>query len=127
MLNEATLGILLLALVIGWFWLDALRAREMATGIAQRACKAHGLQLLDQTVALQRIRPQWAAGGLRFHRIYRFEISSEGVDRCAAQLALLGIDLQWIDLHKPQSSLDAARAAAPHLPEAFDIDLPNRD
>jgi hypothetical protein len=98
MLNEEALGILLATLVVGFIWLDALRAHEMAVAIARRSCRARGLQLLDQTVALQRVRPRWGARGLQLHRVYRFEVSHDGVDRCAAGLALAGIDLEWIDL-----------------------------
>jgi hypothetical protein len=127
MLNEEALSVLFLALVIGWFWLDALRAREMAIGIAKRACKARGLQLLDQTVALQRIRPRWTGTGVRFLRIYRFEISSAGVDRYVARLALLGIDLQWIDLAQPQSTPEATRGTPPRSPEVFDVRPSDRD
>jgi hypothetical protein len=125
MLNEATLSVLLLVLVIGWFWLDSLRAREMAIGIARRTCSTRGLQLLDQTVALQRIRPRWAIQGLRFHRIYRFEVSCEGFDRCTAQLALLGIELQWIDVRQPHSTLESSRVTvhgAPGAPDVFRSD-----
>lgn len=97
-MNEEVLALLFVTFLLGGVWLDALRAREMAVGVARRSCKARGLQLLDQTVALQRMRLRWTGQGVRIYRSYRFEVSSDGIDRHPARLALLGIDLQWIDL-----------------------------
>lgn len=84
--------------LLGWFWLDSLRAREIATGICRAACKQYDVQFLDQTVALCRLRPQRTSEGIRFRRTYRFDFSEEGVGRRSGYLVLLGLDVETIFL-----------------------------
>ena len=45
----AVVGLILGLLLLGWFWLDSLRARELATEICRAACRQRDLQFLDQT------------------------------------------------------------------------------
>lgn len=101
------LSALLAVLGIGWFWLNAARAREMAVGLAQRACKERGVQLLDQAVALRRLGLRWRAQGLRIRRVYRFDFSEEGVGRRTGYLVLLGLQLVDLSLGLPELSDDA--------------------
>ena len=73
-----------LILVLGGFyiWHDALKAREQAHALSRRVCAQAGVQLLDQTIALQRIGiARGADGWLHLRRRYRFEISTDGTDR----------------------------------------------
>jgi hypothetical protein len=82
---------LLLALVVGWFWIDTLGAREVALAAGQRACEAEGVQFLDWTVAQSRIRlGRDDAGQVRVHRVYDFEYSESGSDRRHGSVTLLG-------------------------------------
>jgi hypothetical protein len=98
----------ILALVLlGWFWLDSLRARELATGISRAACQRRDLQFLDQTVALVRIGLRRTAGGLRLRRVYRFDFSEEGVGRRSGYLILIGIELVELSLGLPDRPADA--------------------
>ena len=85
---------LLIVFLVGWLWLDTLRAREMALGLVRRACDRRGVQLLDQTVALGRLGLRWTARGLRLRRAYRFEYSDEGVGRQTGHLVLVGLQLE---------------------------------
>jgi hypothetical protein len=98
---------LLLVLGGGWLWLDGARAREMAVGLAQRACRERGVQLLDQAVALRRISLRWRRQGIRVRRVYRFEFSEEGVGRRTGYLVLSGLQLEDLSLGLPQASADA--------------------
>ncbi|MBK1705461.1 DUF3301 domain-containing protein [Halochromatium glycolicum] len=98
---------LLLVLGVGWFWLDSARAREMAVGLAQRACRERDVQMLDQAVALRRIGLRWLQRGLRVRRVYRFEYSEEGIGRRTGYLVLLGLQLEELSLGLPQVSTDA--------------------
>lgn len=66
-----SLWAIFILLLIGWYWLDSLRARELALGICRAACEQRALQLLDQTVALRRLRLRWTADGIRLRRTYR--------------------------------------------------------
>lgn len=103
---ESLLALLALFLV-GWFWLDSLRAREIATGIGRAACARRGLQFLDQTVALYHLGVRRRPEGLRWRRVYRFDFSEEGVGRHTAYLILVGVDLEELSLGSPQHPTDA--------------------
>jgi hypothetical protein len=93
--------------VLGWFWLDSLRAREIALGICRAACERRELQLLDQAVALRRLRPAWGPEGLRLRRVYRFDFSEEGVGRRTGYLVLRGIGLEELSFGLPGEVEDA--------------------
>jgi len=101
-----TIPIILLIAAIGWFWLDSLRAREIALGICQAACEQRHVQFLDQTVALRRLSVRWPPQGLRFRRVYRFDYSEEGVGRRTGSLVMLGLDLVEISLGLPADPRD---------------------
>lgn len=74
-----------------WFWVDALRAREAAMAAVRRACTRHDVQLLDETVALIRLRlGRDTSGRVGWRRRYRFEFSNEGDNRSSGELELLG-------------------------------------
>jgi hypothetical protein len=98
---------LLMLLLAGWFWLDALRARELAVVLSRRACEERGLQFLDQAVALRRMGLRWTGQGLRLRRVYRFEFSEEGTGRRTGHLVLVGLRLQELSLGLPTDPQDA--------------------
>ncbi len=82
---------LLLLLACTWLVWDNLRAREAAIAASRGLCKAEGLQLLDDTVAMQSLRPARDNGGrLRLKRIYVFEYSDTGNDRHQGSVTLIG-------------------------------------
>jgi hypothetical protein len=94
-------------LLLGWFWLDSLRARELATGICRAACDERDFQFLDQAVALQRIGVTRTPNGLRLRRVFRFDFSEEGVGRRSGYVVLRGIDLEALSLGLPDQPRDA--------------------
>ena len=96
-----------LLLLLGWFWLDSLRAREIAVGICQAACAQRDLQFLDQAVALHRLGLAWRAEGLRLRRVYRFDFSEEGVARRNGYLVLRGLHLEELSFGLPNQTGDA--------------------
>jgi hypothetical protein len=98
---------ILFAVLVGWFWLDSLRAREIALGVCQAACAQRQVQFLDQTVALKKLSLRWPAQGLRLRRVYRFDFSEEEVGRQTGSLIMLGQDLVEISLGLPQHPTDA--------------------
>ncbi len=94
-------NLLLLALLSAgvWFWLDSLNARERAITAAQHACRSIGVQLLDQTVALSSMKPaRNNQGRLVLRRIYSFEFSAQGVERCNGRAILRGQVLEQVQL-----------------------------
>ncbi len=97
---------ILALLLLGWFWLDSLRARELAIGICRAACEQRGVQFLDQTVALRRLAVRRTQDGLRLRRVYRFDFSEEGVGRRNGYLVILGLDLESLSLGLPDQPAD---------------------
>lgn len=98
---------ILALLLLGWFWLDSLRAREIAIGICRAACEQRSLQFLDQTVALVRLGLRRTGEGLRLRRVYRFDFSEEGVGRRSGYAILVGMDLEELSLGLPDHPADA--------------------
>lgn len=83
----------------GWFLWDSLQAREAANAAIRPACRAHGLLFLDDTVALERLRPQRnSEGQLRIERVYRFDYSDTGQNRCRGSVTLVGGQVMAVDL-----------------------------
>jgi len=90
---EALLPLLLI--LCGFYvWHAALKAREQARAICQELCARARVQLLDQSVALQRIGFGRSEGRLCLRRHYRFEISTDGLDRHFGTLEILDGSLQ---------------------------------
>jgi hypothetical protein len=97
---------LVLILLGFYFWQAALKAREQARSISHALCVQAGVQLLDQTVALQRMGiTRGADGWLHLRRRYRFELSTDGTDRHPATLELLGGELLSHSMPVAQSTL----------------------
>lgn len=90
----------------GLLWYAAMRARELAILHAGRLCARHGAQMLDQSVALHRLRPLWRGGPPRLARSYRFELSYDGDDRHRASLTLIGDRL--VDYSLPAREAESA-------------------
>ena len=88
-MDGITLIILVLLGAIGWFWYGSIHAKEIAVIGAKMRCESRGLLLLDQTVALSKIRLRRDHGGqMRFEREYQFEFSSNGDDRYEGRVTL---------------------------------------
>lgn len=88
------LGLLLWLALLGaliWFWQDSLVARELAHAASLRACRLSGVQLLDDTVSLDRL---WlrrdSHGQWRLERRYLFEFSESGITRQPGLVIMLG-------------------------------------
>lgn len=88
-----SLEALLLALLaaLAWFWWDSLQKREIALITARLACERAGVQFLDASVALRKLKLRRDSNQrARFYREYAFEYSIEGDDRQPGRLWLLG-------------------------------------
>jgi hypothetical protein len=99
----------LVAAAAGWFLWDSLKAREAANAAIRPACRAEGLLFLDDTVALDRLRPERDdEGRMRLARVYRFEYSDDGANRRRGTVALRGDRILYVDLDLPPRPADAA-------------------
>ncbi|TMG98826.1 MAG: DUF3301 domain-containing protein [Betaproteobacteria bacterium] len=83
------LGFLLLACG-AWFLWDSLKVRERANAAMRAACREEGLLFLDDTVALQSVWPARDDDGhLTLRRIYEFEYSDTGHNRCKGNITMI--------------------------------------
>ena len=81
-----------------WFWWAATHSRELAVGYARAACRRCQVQLLDETVSLNKLRLRRnTKGHITFYRRYRFEFSTMGDDRRSGVVTMLGSKLA--DMH----------------------------
>lgn len=83
----------------GWYWYASMPVREQAIAVGRRACGEAGVQFLDESVALSRIRlARNGSGQLQFQRDYRFEFSDTGDNRRPGVVRMLGDRVEWIGL-----------------------------
>ncbi|MEO6264103.1 MAG: DUF3301 domain-containing protein [Luteimonas sp.] len=76
------------------FWSAARAAAERAEQVGRDACRAAGVQWLDQTVHASSLRLRRGEDGrLGFERSFRFEYSEDGSDRHVGRLVLRGEQL----------------------------------
>jgi len=74
-----------------WYWLDGMRAKELANIGGARICKTQGVYFLDESVEQTRVRLRRNnAGHIVFYREYRFEFTSDGEYRYRGKICLLG-------------------------------------
>ncbi len=96
---DSTLLWLLGLAALGWFWHANLKVRERATLAARTTCQADGVQFLEETVALQRMRPcRDTHGRLVLCRVYQFDYSRDGVSRQSGFVHFTGNRLEGVGL-----------------------------
>ena len=101
----STLGGALVLGLAGWAWHDANRAREQAIIAGRLACRQMDVQLLDETVALDRLGLQRGADGrLHLARRYRLEFSLDGRERRRGYVQVLGRRIARVQLDLPDGS-----------------------
>jgi hypothetical protein len=96
------LGLMGIALL---FWFESMRVREFMIKMCKRICREEDLQLLDQTVSLNKIRlGQSDYGWLSIHREYRFEVSTNGTDRLMGYVILDGRFITAVQIDYPEGA-----------------------
>jgi|SRR5690606_37525170 len=94
------IGLLLTLLA---YWWQARDIKEIAVIAAKRHCAREGLELLDETVVLRRIKLKRGDDGqLHIWRGFLFEFTSTGEERYQGQVVLLGRRVQniWLPVHR---------------------------
>jgi uncharacterized protein DUF3301 len=90
---------LIVVLAALYLWQGALRTRDRARSLGHALCAQAGVQLLDQTVALRRMRVRRYPGrGLHLWRCYGFDFSTDGTDRRRGSLDLVDGEIVAHDL-----------------------------
>lgn len=83
--------LIILVVIMSWFWLDSIAKREIAITVGRDLASRWNLQLLDESVACNKIRlGRDQLGQLKFIRTYDFEVSADGQSRLGCHLELLG-------------------------------------
>lgn len=91
MITAADLAVFLGIAALAWYWMDALRCKEIARAAGQRACQQVEAQFLDDTVALAKLRLRRdARGQFVLYREYRFEFTRNRDYRLRGEIRLLG-------------------------------------
>lgn len=86
-------SMLLLAIVLFlvWYWLDAMRVKELARLAGRRRCKALGLTFLDDTVVMRQVRMRRnGRGQITLYRHYDFEFTSDSMLRSQGEVIMMG-------------------------------------
>ena len=84
------LWMVLFAVLIA-YWLNAMRAKEIARHEAKRLCQQSDVLILDDTVSLKRLRlKRNGLGQMSFLRTYDFEFTLDGEFRYKGEVNLLG-------------------------------------
>lgn len=92
----------------GWVWSNMRAASERAQQIGRRACEAAGVQWLDHSVHLVRLRIRRGADGrIGVERHFRFDYSRHGEDRHSGRIVLFGTEP--IELIGPAAAADDPR------------------
>jgi len=94
-----SLLIILFLAVVAWFWLNAIRAKEIAMQASAVACQEIQAQFLDQTASLKKLRfIRSAQGRLGIQRIYSFDFSRDRETRQKGHVSLAGQTITHIFL-----------------------------
>ena len=90
---------LLLVAGAGWFVWDSLKVREAANAAMRAACESRGMYFLDDTVALQSLKPvRNDEGRVVLRRVYGFEYSDTGHNRRRGSITLVADAVVALDV-----------------------------
>ncbi len=85
--------------LIVYYWSLTQKLKQLAYTAAHSRCKEAGIQLLDQTVVMSKIRLKNVVGrGIRFQRVYLFEFTSTGEQRYQGRVVIHGKHILEIKL-----------------------------
>lgn len=95
----------------GVYYFSGIRVRELAIEAVRRASRDIGFQLLDQSVAIERVSmSRDRQGRWRIWRQYRFDYSYDGLDRREGRIVMLGQRQKALLIAEPDDSQgDAGR------------------
>ena len=91
-----TVGLLFLVALVALVWTKSTQAREHATEVCRKACRAYDVQMLDGTVGLRSVGISRLYGGFRWRRNYSFYFSRDGFSRDAGIINMVGNEVENI-------------------------------
>ncbi|RYD73450.1 MAG: DUF3301 domain-containing protein [Sphingobacteriales bacterium] len=84
---------------VAFYWIHALRTKEIANKAAEQHCEQMQVQFLDQTVFLKKIGiKRNSHGHLSLLREYYFEFTVSGEDRYVGRVFMLGKRIESLNL-----------------------------
>lgn len=96
----------------------SLKAREAANAAMRAACRAEGLLFLDDTVALESMRPvRDGDGRVALRRVYAFEYSDTGDNRRQGRVAMLGSRIVEVEMGRAPADPSGPSAVRAPLPD----------
>jgi hypothetical protein len=96
----------------------SLKAREAANAAMRAACRAEGLLFLDDTVALESMRPvRDRDGRMVLRRVYAFEYSDTGDNRRQGRVAMLGPRIVAVEMSRAPTGTPGPPAGGASLPD----------
>lgn len=85
--------------VVIFYWVQAVRTKEIAIKAAEHHCDYMQVQFLDQTVFLKKMGfKRNTRGQLGFMREYYFEFTVSGEDRYFGRVVMLGNRIESVNL-----------------------------
>lgn len=100
-MSPIELVVLFALCLLGWFWLDSIKVRELGLRAARAACEREGVQFLDDTVSIRSVGfGRDEDGRLSLRRVYDFEYSGSGDDRQRGSVMLLGGEVVLLDVQR---------------------------
>lgn len=91
--------ILLLFATIAWFWMNSVRAKEIALQASANACQEIHAQFLDQTASLKSLKLiRTTSGRMGIQRTYRFNFSIDRDSRLDGYVEINGYKINKIFL-----------------------------
>lgn len=86
-----SITIILFLAFLAWFWLNGIRAKEIAMMASADACRQIEVQFLDQTASLKKIRiVRNKNGRMTLQRIYSFDFSRDRETRTQGLVTIIG-------------------------------------
>ena len=83
--------IILFLALLAWFWLNSIRAKEIAMAASAEACQQIQAQFLDQTASLKNIKIRRNKNGrMIFERTYSFDFSRDRETRIQGLVTIVG-------------------------------------
>ncbi len=98
--------LIIVVALLAAYWYNAMRAHEQALRAARNGCERYALQLLDESIAMQRLRLKRGGDGrIRFHRLYRFEFLGADDGRSSGWVELLGLRVIAVRLQQAEGMM----------------------
>lgn len=86
-----------------WLWRNSMMSRELSLKVSKKACLNMGVQLLDDTVSLSKVKLcRNRSGTMSLCRQYTFEFTQSGEARYLGRIFLQGLLIEDVvlDIHQ---------------------------